>query len=296
MDQVWNRWLIQTPLHFLASELGSVVCFVIIKSQIFTGFGTASKVGTRVAALKCKSEKYLMAVGDFDDNFSEFLWMQNSILSKSCAQAQNVKLLMNFVMRHKQLKRVNSWVITNIKIDSKSFLDCCHFLKNSVLTYFPIQMLILADIYMVGRKGQLKYYQLKTWKHYQNHSMLLVDVKNNVVENVNVLKTIFCVLSFAKSNPFPSRNLTACKVQAFSHSFLVQKLPINEHFSQDLWKFAKISAETVCLQNISRKGLYFTSCYLCSCYMFQKSFLNLASNYNQLCLAKLWFSDDLLVE
>lgn len=64
--------------------------------------------------------------------------------------------------------------------------------------------------------------------------MLLVDVKNNVVENVNVLKTIFCVLSFANSNPFPSRNFTACKVQAFSHSFLVQKLPISEHFSQDL--------------------------------------------------------------
>ena len=56
-------------------------------------------------------------------------------------------------------------------------------------------MLILADMYMVGRKGQLKYYQLKAWKHYQNHSMLLVNVKNNVVENVNVLKTIFCVLS-----------------------------------------------------------------------------------------------------
>lgn len=50
-----------------------MVCFVIIKSQIFTGFGTASKVGTRVAALKCKSGEYLMAVGDFDDNFSEFL-------------------------------------------------------------------------------------------------------------------------------------------------------------------------------------------------------------------------------
>lgn len=82
-----------------------MVCFVIIKSQIFTGFGTASKVGTRVAALKCKSGEYLMAVGDFDYNFSEFLWMQNSILS--CAQAQNVKLLMNLVMRHKQLKRVN---------------------------------------------------------------------------------------------------------------------------------------------------------------------------------------------
>ena len=70
-----------------------------------------------------------------------------------------------------------------------------------------MQRLILAHIYMVGREGQLKYYR----KHYQNHSMLLADVKNNVVEDANVLKTMFCVLSFANVNVFLSRNLLKYK-------------------------------------------------------------------------------------
>ena len=82
--------------------------------------------------------------------------------------------------------------------------------------------------------------------------MLLADVKNNVVKNVNVLKLMFCVLSFANANVFLSRNLAICKIQAFSHSFLVRKYSINGQFPQILWKFAQNSAETVCLQNISR--------------------------------------------
>ena len=53
--------------------------------------------------------------------------------------------------------------------------------------------------------------------------MLLAHLKNNVVKDVNVLKTMFRVLSFANVNVFLSRNLSPCKIQAFSHSFLVRK-------------------------------------------------------------------------
>ena len=58
------------PLHFLAPQLGPRVCSVIIKARILTSCDITSKIGTEVAALKCKPEKYLMTFGDTDDNLS----------------------------------------------------------------------------------------------------------------------------------------------------------------------------------------------------------------------------------
>ena len=51
--------------------LGPRVCSVIIKAHTLTGCDITSKIGTKVAALKCKPEKYLMTTfGDIDDNLS----------------------------------------------------------------------------------------------------------------------------------------------------------------------------------------------------------------------------------
>ena len=106
---------------------------------------------------------------------------------------------------------------------------------------------------MVGRENQLKYYQLKTWKHYQNHTKLLAVVENNVVEDVNVLKTMFCVLSFANTNVFLRRN----------HSFLVR------NFRRFCGNSPNI-LQKLFVRNSIWKVLYFTRCYLYSCHIFQK--------------------------
>lgn len=147
--------------------------------------------------------------------------------------------------------------------------------------------------YVYGwKKGTTEILSAKSMKTLSKSFYVTCECQKQCSRKRKCFKNNILCSEFANSNLFPSRNLTPCKVPAFSHSFLVKKFSINEHFTQNLWKFAKNSAETVCLQNISSKGLHFTSCYLCS----WKSFLNLASNYNQLCLAKLWFSDDLFVE
>ena len=108
-------------------------------------------------------------------------------------------------------------------------------------------------------------------------------VKSNVVEDVNVLKTMFRVLSFANANAFLSRNLARCKIQVFSQSFLVRKYSINGQFPQILRKFAERSAETVCLQNISRivygKACISQGAFYNSYHIFQKYSLNFASHY-----------------
>ena len=58
------------PLHFLASQLGPRVCFLIIKAHVLTGCDITSMIGTKVAALKYKPDKYVMTFGDIDDNLS----------------------------------------------------------------------------------------------------------------------------------------------------------------------------------------------------------------------------------
>ena len=58
------------PPHFLTSQLGPRVCSVIIIAHILTDCDITIKIGTKVAALKCKPEKYFMRFGDIDDNLS----------------------------------------------------------------------------------------------------------------------------------------------------------------------------------------------------------------------------------
>ena len=71
MDEVSNRYSSRfIPLHFLSSQFGRRVCSVIIKAHILTGCDITSKIGTKVASLKCKPEKYLMTFGDIDDDLS----------------------------------------------------------------------------------------------------------------------------------------------------------------------------------------------------------------------------------
>ena len=45
------------PLHLIASQIWQIVCSVIIKAHVLTGGDVTSKIGTKVAALKCNPEK-----------------------------------------------------------------------------------------------------------------------------------------------------------------------------------------------------------------------------------------------
>ena len=58
------------PLHLIVSQIGQIVCSVIIKAHILTGCDVTSKIRTKVAALKCNPEKYLITFGEIDDNVS----------------------------------------------------------------------------------------------------------------------------------------------------------------------------------------------------------------------------------
>ena len=58
------------PLHLIASQIRQIVCSVKIKAHILTGCDVTSKIGTKVAALKCNPEKYLITFGEIDDNVS----------------------------------------------------------------------------------------------------------------------------------------------------------------------------------------------------------------------------------
>lgn len=119
-------------------------------------------------------------------------------------EIQAAQLLMNFTMKSHNKKSPR--VTTNIRVNSKSFRLLLFLIKRVV-------SLTLAHIYMVGRVGQLTFYPLKTWEHFQHYSILLVDVSNNV-EGVNVLKTMFPTLNFANANVFLSRSQTQRYLEA----------------------------------------------------------------------------------
>ena len=85
LSELWMKFGIGNssrfiPLHFLASQLGPRVCSVIIKAHILTGCDITSKIGTKVAALKCKPEKYLMTFGDIDELLYEIYTSKKSPL------------------------------------------------------------------------------------------------------------------------------------------------------------------------------------------------------------------------
>ena len=112
----------------------------------------------------------------------------------------------------------------------QSHLDCCYFLINQYINLISDAKVGLSPYLYGWKRGATEILPVKNMKTLPNHSMLLANVKNNVVEDVNVLKTMFRVLSFAYVNVFLSRNLSPCKIQAFSHSFLVRRFFINGQF------------------------------------------------------------------
>ena len=57
------------PLHFIASQIGQIVCSVIIKAHTLTGSDVTSKIGTKAAALKCTPENYLITFGEIDEQY-----------------------------------------------------------------------------------------------------------------------------------------------------------------------------------------------------------------------------------
>ena len=57
-------------LHFLAYQLGPLVCSVITKAHVLTACDITNKFGTKAAKLKCNPEMYLMTFGKIDDDLS----------------------------------------------------------------------------------------------------------------------------------------------------------------------------------------------------------------------------------
>lgn len=92
------------------------------------------------------------------------------------------------------------------------------------------QRLILAHIYMVK---MLPVKNMKTKSFY-----VTCRSQKQYSRRCDVLKRMCRALSPPNANVFLSRNLTPCKIQALSHSFLVRTFSINEQFSQILWKLA----------------------------------------------------------
>ena len=79
--------------------------------------------------------------------------------------------------------------------------------------YYEMRQLLQNTTFITNCDSTLTFYQLKTWKCFQHHSVLIVEVKNNVVEDANVLKTVFPILNFPNANVFVSKSLIySCRV------------------------------------------------------------------------------------
>ena len=142
------------------TQLAPSVYSVIIKAHILTDCGITSKIGTKVAALKCKPEKYLMTFGDIDDNLScrnaEQYLVKVMYSSSNCTTFDEL----HYEIYTSKKRSINELPPTLESI--QSHLDRCYFLINQYINLIFDAKVDLSHIYMVGREGQLKYYQLKT--------------------------------------------------------------------------------------------------------------------------------------
>ena len=72
--------------------------------------------------------------------------------------------------------------------------------------YYEMRQLLQNTTFITNCDSTLTFYQLKTWKCFQHHFVLIVEVKNNVVEDANVLKTVFPILNFPNANVFVTKS------------------------------------------------------------------------------------------
>ena len=150
------------PLHFLASQLGPRVCSVIIKAHILTGCDITSKIGTKVAALKCKPEKYLMTFGDIDDNLSyrnvEQYLVKVMYSSSNCTTFD--ELLYEIYTSKK--KSINELPPTSESI--QSHLDRCHFLINQYINLISDAKVDLSPYLYGWKRGATEMLPVKNMK------------------------------------------------------------------------------------------------------------------------------------
>ena len=96
-----------------------------------TGCDITSKIGTKVAALKCKPEKYLMTFGDTDDNLSysnaEQYLLKVMYSSSNCTTFDELC----YEIYTSKKKSINELPPTSDSI--QSHLDRCYFLINQYI-------------------------------------------------------------------------------------------------------------------------------------------------------------------
>ena len=148
------------PLHFLASQLGPVVCSVIIKAHILTDCDITSTVGTKVAALKCKPEKYLITFGDTDDNLSyrnaEQYLVKVMYSSSNCTTFDELRCK-TYTMKTKSINEVPP---TSESI--QRHLDRCYFFINQYINLISDAKVDLSSYLYGCKRGLTEYYHLKT--------------------------------------------------------------------------------------------------------------------------------------
>ena len=151
-----------TPLHFQASQLGPRVCFVIIKAHILTGCDITSKIGAKVAALKCKPERYLMTFGDIYDNLSyrnaEQYFVKVIYSSSNCTTFDELR----YEIYTSKLKSINELPPTSESI--QNHLDRCYFLINQYINLIYDAKVDLGQYLYGWKRGATETLPVKNMK------------------------------------------------------------------------------------------------------------------------------------